>query len=116
MKLGAGIFLAEKWIRKAIGVSMVSDRILLVRYWFKVLFFKLSKFVSRNVFKVKVRKIIFMIVFSVLLASSGKRELLSQMQTSKNMLKVEQQPSQSAFTCSKLAIETLEQGVKYVQS
>ena len=24
--------------------------------------------------------------------------------------------SQSAFTCSKLAIETLEQGVKYVQS
>ena len=24
--------------------------------------------------------------------------------------------TQSAFTCSKLAIETLEQGVKYVQS
>ena len=25
-------------------------------------------------------------------------------------------PTQSAFTCSKLALETLEQGVKYVQS
>ena len=25
-------------------------------------------------------------------------------------------PSQPAFTCSKLTIETLEQGVKYVQS
>ena len=25
-------------------------------------------------------------------------------------------PTQSAFTCSKLVIETLEQGVKYVQS
>ena len=25
-------------------------------------------------------------------------------------------PNQSAFTCSKLTIETLEQGVKYVQS
>ena len=25
-------------------------------------------------------------------------------------------PSQSAFTCSKLTAETLEQGVKYVQS
>ena len=27
-----------------------------------------------------------------------------------------QKASQSAFTCSKLIIETLEQGVKYVQS
>ena len=27
-----------------------------------------------------------------------------------------QQLTQSAFTCSKLTIETLEQGVKYVQS
>ena len=27
-----------------------------------------------------------------------------------------EQPSQRAFTCSKLTIETLEQGVKYVQS
>ena len=30
--------------------------------------------------------------------------------------KPESCPSQSAITCSKLTIETLEQGVKYVQS
>ena len=36
---------------------------------------------------------------------------------SKNSLRVDsQQSSQPAFTCWKLAIETVEQGVKYVQS
>ena len=32
------------------------------------------------------------------------------------IMQVEQGTSQPAFTCSKLTIETLEQGVKYVQS
>ena len=31
-------------------------------------------------------------------------------------VKQRQQSTQPAFTCSKLTIETLEQGVKYVQS
>ena len=34
----------------------------------------------------------------------------------KNILSAEVVGSQPAFTCSKLTIETLEQGVKYVQS
>ena len=41
--------------------------------------------------------------------------------SSKNLVQREIEPKeptgwQSAFTCSKLTIETLEQGVKYVQS
>ena len=36
--------------------------------------------------------------------------------TSVGLLKKAQGTSQPAFTCSKLTIETLEQGVKYVQS
>ena len=35
---------------------------------------------------------------------------------SKHNLKYKNQVTQPAFTCSKLTIETLEQGVKYVQS
>ena len=36
--------------------------------------------------------------------------------TSNVIISVIHQPSKSAITCSKLAIETVEQGLKYVQS
>ena len=36
--------------------------------------------------------------------------------TSNVIMSVVHQPSQSAITCSKLTIETVEQGLKYVQS
>ena len=44
MRLEAGIFLTEKWISTVTCVSNVSDIILLVKYWFKVVLFKSSQF------------------------------------------------------------------------
>ena len=49
MRLEAGIFLTEKWISTATCVSKVSDIILLVKYWFKVVFS--SQFMSYSVIR-----------------------------------------------------------------
>ena len=50
---------------------------------------------------------------SITKAACYEQEKDAYLSKSKNL---KQHQSQSAFTCSKLIIETLEQGVKYIQS
>ena len=48
--------------------------------------------------------------------SQEKKSVGFQKNQRKNQREIVFNPTQPAFTCSKLTIETLEQGVKYVQS
>ena len=52
----------------------------------------------------------------VLFLVEDKQNALEALTSRQNTKKNSQKTTQPAFTCSKLTIETLEQGVKYIQS
>ena len=68
--------MASKWVDKVVDIRWASDRKVLLRYSLQVLLFESYQFMPLSAVWMKPRKIVSMIVLSVLRTGPGKRKLL----------------------------------------